>query len=83
MGIRTKVTLEEDVLERLKQQSRLTGCSFRDTLNELLRYALLKHKTRSRRHRFQVKPTRMGYRPGLNYDSVESLIEYAEGERHR
>jgi len=25
----------------------------------------------------------MGHKPGLNFDSIESLIEYGEGERHR
>jgi hypothetical protein len=30
-----------------------------------------------------IKPSHMGYRPGLNYDSVEALLEYGEGEWHR
>jgi hypothetical protein len=25
----------------------------------------------------------MGHKPGLNYDSIESLLEYGEGDRHR
>jgi hypothetical protein len=31
----------------------------------------------------QIKPVSMGYNPELNYDSVESLIEYGEGVLHR
>jgi len=31
----------------------------------------------------QIKPIHMGYKPELNYDNVESLIEYGEGEQHR
>ena len=83
MSIRTTVTLDEDVLERVKQESRSRGTTFRETLNDLLRAALLGAQAPPRRSGFRVKPTHMGYRPGLNYDDVESLIEYAEGEGHR
>jgi hypothetical protein len=27
----------------------------------------------------QINPIHMGYKPDLNYDSIESLIEYGEG----
>jgi len=36
-----------------------------------------------RRRTVSIKPSRIGHKPGLNYDSIESLIEYGEGERHR
>jgi len=83
MSIRTTVTLDEDVLERVKQESRSRGTSFRATLNDLLRAALLREADGPMRAGFRVKPTSMGYRPGLNYDDVESLLETAEGENHR
>jgi len=83
MSIRTTVTLDEDVLERVKQESRSRGTSFRATLNDLLRTALLRAAERPNRGEFRVNPTLMGYRPELNYDDVESLLEYAEGENHR
>ena len=81
MSIRTTVALDEDVLERVKQESRSRGASFRETLNDLLRSALVKGDAPARRRGFRVKPTHMGYRPGLNYDDVESLLGYAEGHR--
>jgi hypothetical protein len=31
----------------------------------------------------RIDPLKMGYKPDLNYDSIESLIEYGEGEQHR
>jgi hypothetical protein len=83
MGIRTTITLDEDVLERIKAESRSRGASFRETLNELLRLALVTQKPQPIRGRFRVRPSHMGYRPGLNYDSIESLLEYGEGEVHR
>lgn len=82
MSIRTTVTLDEDVLERVKQESREHGESFRETLNNLLRFALSEGKN-LQRSEFKIVPTSMGVFPGLNYDDIEGLISYAEGEDHR
>ncbi len=41
MSIRTTVTLDDDVIVRVKRASQSRGASFRDTLNDLLRAALL------------------------------------------
>lgn len=83
MSIRTTVTLDEDVIERVKEEGRARGASFRDTLNDLLRTALLRAGESRPRRSFEIRPVRMGYRAGLNYDDVESLVEYGEGEQHR
>ena len=82
MSVRTTVTLDDDVLDRVKRESRSRGASLRDTLNDLLRTAL-SPEHRPRRRTLKIKPARMGYRTGLNYDDVESLLEYGEGEQHR
>jgi plasmid stability protein len=83
MSIRTTVTLDDDVAARLKRESQTRGSSFRDTLNETLRAGLLAADNKPRRRTLKIKPVHMGYRPGLNYDNIESLIEYGEGEQHR
>jgi hypothetical protein len=83
MGIRTTVTFDEDVLDRVKRQSRVQGVPFRQMLNDLLRTALLAKPPRSKRKKFRVQPIHMGYRHGLPYDDVAALIEYAEGTEHR
>jgi hypothetical protein len=82
MSIRTTVTLDDDVAARVKRESQSRGASFRDTLNDLLRVALLSAGNMPRRT-LKIKPAHMGYKPGLNYDSIESLLEYGEGEQHR
>ena len=82
MSIRTTITLDDDVAARVKRESQTRGLSFRETLNELLRAALLSTGKTPRRT-LQIKPIHMGYKPGLNYDKIESLIEYGEGEQHR
>lgn len=83
MSIRTTVTLDEDVLERVKDESRSSGNSFRDTLNNLLRLALLNTSAGPMHRSLKIEPTPMGQIEGLNYDDVESLLEFGEGERHR
>ena len=83
MSIRTTVTLDDDVIARVKRESQSRGASFRDTLNDLLRVAMLGIDNSPRRRRLEIKPAHMGHKPGLNYDDVESLLEYGEGDQHR
>jgi len=67
----------------VKGESLTRGASFRDTLNDLRRWALLNTGGKMARRTIDIKPTHMGYKPGLNYDSIESLLEYEEGDSHR
>jgi hypothetical protein len=83
MRLRTTVTLDDDVLVRVRQESKSRGASFRDTLNDLLRAALLGVDNKPRRRTLRIEPTHMGYKPGLNHDSIEALLEYGEGDQHR
>jgi hypothetical protein len=83
MSIRTTVTLDEDVLERVKHESAVRGSPFRDTLNDLLRLGLLHLRQRPGRRAIEIKPVHMGFRAGLNHDNVESLLQYGEGDQHR
>jgi hypothetical protein len=86
MGIRTTVTLEEDVLTRVRDESKSSGRSFRETLNELLRYALAsKADPRKRKREFRIDPVPLDIpRPeGINYDCTEQLLEYLDGPGHK
>ena len=83
MSIRTTVTLDDDVLEKLKRESRSRGISFKETINEVLRSGLLASRSPAARRKFRVQPKRMGTRPGLDYDNVPALLEIGEGDRHR
>jgi hypothetical protein len=82
MSIRTTVALDDDVLLGVKEISRARGISFREALNGLLRTALIEKPLHSAEP-FRVQPIDMGYRPELNYDSTEALLEYGEGPFHR
>ncbi len=82
MGIRTTVTLDEDVLERVKEVSRSTGASFEDAVNNLLRSALVQPNEVPKRN-LNIPTFECGYYPHLDYNDIEGLIEYAEGPWHR
>jgi hypothetical protein len=81
MGIRTTVTLDEDVLERVKQESRSRGVPFRQTLNDLLRKSFT--QVEPIRRNFKVEPFLKGFEQGLNYDCTSALLEYLDGPEHR
>ncbi len=81
MSIRTTVTLDDDVVERVKSESRSRGMSFKATINDLLRSALVKPEPMKRD--LPGPTTKMGQHPYLDYDDVEGLIEYGEGVMHR
>ena len=83
MSIRTTITLDEDVIERVKQQARANETPFRSTLNDLLRLALFQVEEKPKARVLKIEPARMGYQPGLNYDDIESLLEHGEGDEHR
>ena len=82
MSIRTTVTLDEDVIERVKAESRSRGVSFRDTLNELVRKGL-NAQVPAAKEPFRVKPFTRGLSQEFNYDDIEGLISQLEGEDHR
>ena len=83
MSTRTTVTLDEDVAERVKEESRTRGVSFRETLNELLRAGLIAAENQPKGRRFYLEPHHGGYYLGLNYDCTEALLELAEGLNQR
>ena len=83
MSIRTTVTLDDDVVERVKRFSQTRGIPFRQALNDLVRMGLLTESAPRPRRVLKVKPRPMGLLPGLSYDNIEALLEIGEGERHR
>jgi hypothetical protein len=83
MSIRTTVTLDKDVYERAKDFSKARGIPFREALNELVRQGLIAESAPRPKQAFQIKPFRLGLRPGLSYDNIEALLEYGEGPFHR
>jgi hypothetical protein len=81
--VRTTVTLDRDVAERLKAEVRRSGRSFKEVVNELLRRGLAMRREREPLRPFVVQARPLGVRPGLDYDRTSELVEHLEGPLHR
>ena len=83
--VRTTLTLEPDVANRLRSEVRRTGKSFKDVVNECLRVALTQRRsTPVAKPPFRIRPRDLGaLRPGLNLDNIGALLEAAEGPLHK
>ena len=83
--MRTTLTLDEDVAERLKTEARRSGKPFRTVVNECLRLGLSSRpKGRRQGPPFVVRARDLGaLRPGLSLDNIGDLLEAAEGPLHR
>ncbi|MEL6339491.1 MAG: DUF2191 domain-containing protein [Myxococcota bacterium] len=82
--MRTTVTLDDDVAEKLKAEERRSGRSFKETLNATLRRGLALKKRVKKAERFRVVARDLGsLRPGMNLDNVAELLEQVEGPMAR
>ena len=82
MSIRTTVTLEDDVAAKLRDETRKSGKSFKETINTFLRRGL-NSATQVKPRRFRVQAQDMRPRLPLSYDNVAELLEQAEGPLHK
>ena len=72
MSIGTAVRLDEDIYERLKQESRVRGLPFRQTLNEVLRMGLTAAGRPGPRTRSNTGFHRPGLQPLPGFAMTES-----------
>ncbi len=76
------MTLEDDVAERLAEESRRTGKSFKAVVNDAIRSGLDRRGAEPR-SRYVVKARPMHAKPGIDFDCVWDLIERIEGPSFR
>jgi plasmid stability protein len=82
--VRTTLTLENDVAARLRAEARRTGRSFKDVVNECLRYGLARPEPAPTVSHFRVRPRDLGaLQPGVSPDNVAELLERVEGPDRR
>ncbi len=82
--MRTTLTLDDDVAAKLKAEMRKSGKSFRQTVNDFLRQALLARRQPPASVPFKVEARDLGQmRPGLSLDCIGKLLEDIEGPAHR
>ena len=82
--MRTTLTLDEDIAAKLKAEARRSGRSFKETVNEALRRALLVPQRVPPNAPFRVVTRDLGgLRPGISLDNIAEVLEQVEGLLHR
>ena len=81
--MRTTLTLDEDVAAKLRSESRKSGKSFRETVNDVLRTGLNRKKEAKPAIQFLVRTRNLYPREGLNFDNIGELLEQVEGPLHK
>ena len=78
--MRTTLTLDQDVAERLRQEMRRSGKSMKASVNEALRRGLGLGGRPPRVPRFAVEPHAFGFKPGIDLDRLNQLADELEAE---
>lgn len=82
--MRTTLTLDEDVAAKLQSESRRSGRSFREVVNETLRRGLAQRTASPAGVPFRVVTRDLGrLQPGISLDNVSELLDQVEGPAHR
>jgi hypothetical protein len=82
--VRTTLTLDDDVAERLQAEARRSARPFKTVVNEFLRAGLAQRRAIAKADAFLIKPHDFGgLRPGLALDKIGVLLEELEGTHHR
>ena len=78
--MRTTVTLDADVADRLKRLAHSRHSSFKVTLNEVLRRGLAAQERAASSAPFVVEPHSGGFRPGIDPAKLNQLIDQLDAE---
>ena len=78
--MRTTLTLDNDVAERLRMEIRRSGKAMKAVVNEALRLGLGLAGKPVRPPRFQVRPHAFGFKPGIDLDRINQLVDELESE---
>ena len=78
--MRTTLTLDPDVAERVAGEVRRTGKSLKAVVNDAIRFGLGLAGKRPRGPRFKVEPHAFGLRPGIDPDRLNQLVDELEAE---
>lgn len=78
--MRTTLTLESDVARRLQQEIRRSGKGMKAVVNEALRSGLGLAERRETPPPFKVQPHSFGFKPGVDLDRLNQLVDELEAE---
>jgi len=78
--MRTTVTLEDDLAERLKRYAHRRQTSFKTALNTLLRRGLAAQEAPPSKRRFTVEPNSGRFRQGIDPGKLNQLVDQLDIE---
>ena len=79
--MRTTLTLDDDVAEKLKQFARRQRLSFKVAVNTVIRKGLVSQDRRGHAARVRVRPFSSPLRPGVDPLRLNQLVDDLELER--
>lgn len=74
--MRTTLTIDDDLAERLKAEMRKEGASLKEIVSTLLRRGLDAPKRSKKRFRVKARP--MGVRAGVNYSKTSEMLDWLD-----
>jgi ActR/RegA family two-component response regulator len=80
--MRTTLTLDSDVAQRLRQEMERRGQSLKVVVNEGLREALSRRERTAPAKLYRVRPLRLDLRPGIDPDKLGQLLDELEVEEY-
>ena len=79
-NMRTTLTLEPDVEQLLQQEMRRTNSSMKAVVNNALRLGFGVRGKPPRPPRFRVEPHAFGFRPGVDRDRLNQIVDEIEAD---
>lgn len=78
--MRTTLTIDDDLAGLLKRNARELGLPFKDVVNRTLRAGLGEQAKPRRRAAPRTIPHSFGFRPGIDLDKLNQLVDELEAE---
>ncbi len=78
--MRTTLTIESDVQQLLQREMRRTDRSMKAVVNDALRIGLGMKGKPPRPSRFKVEPHAFGFKPGVDIDRLNQLVDELEAD---
>ena len=78
--MRTTLTIDNDIADYLREQSRLHEKSFKQVVNETLRRGMSPSANEKPRKPFKVKTFSSGYAPGVDRLKLNQLMDELDDE---
>lgn len=74
-GVRTTLTIDPDVAERLRLEQQARGCTFKEAVNDALRRGLARDAAAAApRDRYVMPVLDLQPRPGINVDKIRDIV---------